>query len=284
MPKTYNQLYIDARGRLREAGVEAHSLEARLLVAFAADKTPGKLLEDIAIYSSDEIGERVERFMARRLAGEPLAYILGTWDFYGLELEVTPDVLIPRPDTEVLVSTALELVGGSRGIRFLDLGCGSGCIGCALGKNLSDARGVLAELSPAALEVAKRNAFAHDLETRLETVSLDMLSPPPGGLGTFDLIVSNPPYIKKAEIETLDKSVRAYEPHMALDGGEDGLDFYRAILKNWKSLLRTSGHMVFEVGETQAEEVIMLMRLAGLRGVRAVEDTAGIQRVVCGRI
>ena len=285
MPKTYNELYIGLRQEFRDAGIEAYALEARLLLAHAADKTPAKLMADLQLYASDEIEAGCAALAARRLAGEPTAYILGEWSFYGLDLKVAPGVLIPRSDTEVLVEKALELLRGSTDEpRVLDLCTGSGCIGCAIGNALPKSRIVMVDNSAKALILARENARLCGLDTRAVCMEMDVCAEPQALLGSFDMIVSNPPYIARAEIETLDASVRDYEPHEALCGGEDGLDFYRALLKNWKPLLRRSGWMVFEVGETQAEDVKLLMLKAGLRSVGVEKDTAGYDRVVYGRL
>ena len=285
MPKTYNDLYIDLRRRLREAGVEADTLEAALLVAHAAGKSYAKLMADLRLYTSQEVEERAQALAQRRLAGEPAAYIIGSWSFCGLDLTVNESVLIPRSDTEVLVETALDLSGKSdSSLRILDLCTGSGCVGIALARFLPDSRVVLADVSPAALRVAKENIRRCGLGTRAPAVGADVLHSPSPQLGSFDLIVCNPPYIPAREIPTLDASVREHEPHLALDGGEDGLRFYRAILGGWKSLLRQSGWLCFEVGETQAGEVEKLMRLAGLRSIGRAKDSAGYDRVVYGRL
>ena len=284
MPKTYSELYIDIRKRLRQAGVEAYSLEARLIVAHAAGKTPEKLLQELPLYTSHEVAERAESYFQRRMAGEPVAYITGSWEFYGLPMEITPDVLIPRMDTEVLAETAISLLQGRKNdARVLDLCTGSGCIGCAVAHALPASRAVLVDKSEAALAVAKRNVALNRLEERVVCVEADVTQAPPVRLGSFDMIVCNPPYIASGEIPTLDISVRDYEPLSALDGGADGLDFYRAVLDRWKGLLRTASYLVFEVGENQADDVIRLLYLAGCKGVETVKDTAGIERVVYGR-
>ena len=285
MPKTYNELYIALRQRLRDAGIEAYALEARLLLAHAAGKTQEKLLADLRLYASDAVEECVSELAERRLTGEPAAYLTGRWSFYGLELRVAPGVLIPRSDTEVLVETALELLRGStQAPRILDLCAGTGCIGCAVAHALPDSRVVLADNSAAAIAIARENSSLCALEERVACMEMDVREVPQVLLGSFDMIVSNPPYIAHAELETLDPSVRDYEPHEALDGGEDGLDFYRVILKNWKPMLRRPGWMVFEVGETQAEDVKMLMLKAGLHSIGMAKDTAGYDRVVYGRL
>ena len=284
MPKTYNALYIDIRKRLRDAGVEAHSLEARLILSHAADKTTAALMRDMSLYTSDAVADKCEEYLARRLAGEPVAYITGSWEFYGLPMKVSRDVLIPRSDTEVLVETAVRLLNGRKNdARILDLCTGSGCIGCALAHELPASRVVMIDKSPMALRVAKDNAQMNGLSARAICIEADVMQPPPLRLGSFDMIVCNPPYIETGVIPALDSSVKDYEPHMALDGGEDGLDFYHAVLKQWSPLLRTASYMVFEVGETQADDVSRLMWLNGMKGVETVKDTAGIERVVIAR-
>lgn len=280
MPRTYNDLCLSLSRRLRDAGVEAHSQEARWIVAAAAGKGQAELLRDLRLYTSDEVAARAEALAVRRLAGEPAAYVLGRWEFYGLEFVVNPEVLIPRPDTEVLVTEAAARMEGRGDIRFLDMCTGSGCVGCALAKLLPDSRGILLDISPGALAVARENVRRMALSGRLECVRADAFRLPGAGLGSFDLIAANPPYIRTGELAGLDSSVRDYEPRTALDGGVDGLDFYRAILSDLPPLLRPGGWIVLEVGEDQAEEVALLLRRAGLRGIGAAPDSRGYARVV----
>lgn len=284
MPKTYNELYISTRAALKRAGVEAYSLEARLLISHAVSKTKEAFLRDLTLYTSTEVERRIQDLLQRRLAGEPLAYLTGEWEFYGLPIKVTPDVLIPRMDTEVLVDTAVAaLVGRKMDARILDLCSGSGCIGCAISHELPAARLVMVDISERALEISRQN-LRLNRQNRTICLKADALDKPPMSIGTFDLIVSNPPYVPSFEILTLDSSVRDYEPLSALDGGEDGLMFYRAIVKNWRSVLRPGGQLLFEVGEDQADAVSALMLQAGFRDIFTVEDTAGIRRVIAGRI
>lgn len=283
MPKTNNELYLMARSALKKAGVEAYSLEARLITAHACGKTKEAFLRDLALYSSNECEQRVNELIERRLRGEPMAYVTGEWEFFGLPMEVSPDVLIPRSDTEVLVETALRaLVGRKMDARILDLCSGSGCIGCALAHELPAARVVQVDISDAALEISRRNARRNRLN-RVIALKADALKKPPMSIGSFDLIVSNPPYVPSFEILTLDSSVRDFEPLGALDGGEDGLMFYRAIIRHWRHVLRPGGWLMFEVGENQAQDVLGMMKDAGLENLYAVEDTQKIQRVVVGR-
>ena len=278
-------MYIALRNRLRDAGIEAAALEARLIAATAAGKSTEKLLRDMRYYATDEVERRAEEMVQRRLAGEPVAYITGVWEFRGLPMEVSRDVLIPRIDTEVLAELAIKYLRGTGRLdaRVLDLCSGTGCIGCAIAAELPRVRVVLADVSAAAMDISRRNVERNGLGGRVSFLPADVTKQPPLMTGSFDLVVSNPPYIPTMEILTLDPSVRDYEPVWALDGGEDGLDFYRAILKNWAGVIRQGGELMFEVGEDQAERVKDLMRMAGLREARSFPDTQNIQRVVAAK-
>ena len=283
--KTYNDIYLSARNILRQYGVEGYNLEAKLLVARAAGKTLPQLLRDINLYTTQNVEDQVLDYTARRLRGEPVAYITGTWEFYGLPMTVTPDVLIPRMDTEVLVDAAKALLLGHKmDARILDLCCGSGCISCALGHELPATKLVAVDISASALEVCRKNVAQNRLNSRVICMQADATASPPLGLGQFDMIVSNPPYIPSEEILRLDSSVRDYEPVWALDGGADGLRFYKAIIKYWKSLLRPGGFLLFEVGEGQAEEVREMLGSAGFDRTDLRKDTIGVDRVVIGQI
>ena len=283
--KTYNDIYLSTRNLLRQNGVEAYSLEARVLVASAAGKTVQQLLRDINLYTTAEVENRVLDYAARRLKGEPVAYITGSWEFYGLPLTITPDVLIPRMDTEVLVDAVKEILTGYKmDARVLDLCCGSGCITCAIARELPATKLVAVDLSASALEVCRKNVTDHKFNARVLCIQADATSSPPLGIGSFDVIVSNPPYIASGEIPGLDRSVRDYEPIWALDGGEDGLRFYKAIIKYWKSILRPGGFLVFEVGEDQAQAVSEMLMSAGFTRTATRKDTQGIDRVVIGKM
>lgn len=282
MATTYNNLYLDTRKRLKAAGVEMAQLEARELVCFAADKTREQFFRDLPLYASDEVERRVEELTRRRLAGEPVAYIIGEWEFYGLPLDISESVLIPRPDTETLAEAAIDWLAQQDGPRVLDLCAGSGCLGLAIASQVKDARVVLGELSDGALRICRQNIRRNGLTGRVTAMQLDALHPPLQRLGDFDCIVSNPPYIPSGDIPGLDASVRDYEPHMALDGGADGLDFYRAICAHWRSVLHPGSRLCFEVGIGQADDVLRLMRSVGFGDLEILPDPAGIPRVVLG--
>lgn len=285
MATTYNDLYLDTRATLRKAGVEMAQLEARELVCYAADKSRERFYRDAMLYVSSMVEQRVKDLTARRLAGEPVAYIIGEWEFYGLTLDITKDVLIPRPDTEILAERAIELAReAGEGARVLDLCAGSGCIGLAVAQNAPDSRVVLADLSEAALRICRSNIRRCGLNARVTGVLADALGPPAAALWDFDVIVCNPPYIPTADIQGLDASVKDHEPWSALDGGEDGLDFYRAIASRWKAALRLGGSLIFEVGIHQAADVERILAENGFENIRTTEDGAGILRMVEGTI
>lgn len=282
MAITYNNLYLDLRQRFHKAGMADPTLEARELVCCAAGKSREELSRDGRLYVPAAVERQVERLAQRHLAGEPVAYLIGEWEFYGLPLDISESVLIPRPDTEVLVEQALSRLQGVPEPRILDLCAGSGCIGLALAKHLPGSRVVLGELDEGALRICRQNIRRNDLTGRVVPLQMNALEKPPAHLGEFDAIVSNPPYIPDGDIAGLDVSVRDYEPHLALRGGEDGLDFYRAICAQWRTALRADGRLLFEVGIGQADDVLRIMRSCGFGDVEITPDLNGIPRVVSG--
>lgn len=280
---TYNNLYLDARKRLKAAGVEAAQLEARELVCFAAGKNREQFLRDMSLYASDEVEAKVAELMNRRLEGEPVAYLIGEWEFYGLPLDISRDVLIPRADTEVLAEQAiLAARAAGEGARVLDLCAGSGCVGLAVAANAPQCRAVLADVSEEALKICRQNIRRNDLNARVTCVQADARQAPSSVLWDFDVIASNPPYIPTRDIDGLDSSVRDYEPHLALDGGDDGLDFYRDIAEKWRTALRLGGVLLFEVGIGQAADVEQILSRCGYEDIETFQDTGGIWRVVKG--
>lgn len=280
---TYNNLYLDARQKLKAAGVEAAQLEARELVCFAAGKNRERFFRDMSLYASDEVEAKVEDLMNRRLAGEPVAYLIGEWEFYGLPLDISREVLIPRADTEVLAEQAiLAARAAGEGARVLDLCAGSGCVGLAVAANAPNCRAVLADVSEEALKICRQNIRRNDLNARVTCVQADARQAPPAMLWDFDVIACNPPYIPTGDIDGLDPSVRDYEPRLALDGGDDGLDFYRDIAEKWRTALRLGGVLLFEVGIGQASGVEQILSRCGYEDIETFQDTGGIWRVVKG--
>lgn len=284
MAVTYNDLYLDIRRQLRAADSGDPTLEARELVAFACGKTKEELLRDSRLYVTPEVEARVRALVQRHLDGEPTAYLIGEWEFYGLPLDISRDVLIPRPDTEVLAGLAIDFVKTQGACRVLDLCAGSGCIGLAVASQCPESRVVLGELSEGALRICRQNIRRNGLSGRVVPMQMDALAPPPAQLGEFRCLVSNPPYIPAGDIPGLDPSVRDYEPHMALDGGADGLDFYRNLAREWKNALTVGGKIFLEVGIGQADDVLRLLRSQGFGDLEITKDLNGIPRVVHGTL
>lgn len=281
MSATYHELLLDTRRRLEQAGVSGAQLEARLIVGHACGKTRDELVRDAQVYAGSEKEAAVEELVARRLAEEPLAYILGEWEFMGRRIEVTRDTLIPRSDTEILCEQAIDALG--EGGKLLDLCCGSGCVGLCAIAEAGGATAVLCDISKPTLAVARRNARRFGVSARALFINEDATLPLPEALGRFDVIVANPPYIPHLDLASLDRSVRDYEPMEALDGGDDGLDFYRAFARNLKRCIADDGKAMFEVGAGQARAVADIFARAGWRIDEIVRDLAGIERVVkCG--
>ena len=283
MIRDYNEVYLDARRRLKAAGIEAAGLEARLLLAFAADKSPEEFLRDIRMYPDEAFTLRAEELVRRRLAGEPAAYLTGSWSFYGLDLEINPNVLIPRADSELAVDAALSCLADAAEPRVLDLCTGSGCIGIAIAARIPACRVILADLDRRALLLAKRNAMLNHVSSRVLCAEADVHEGPSPRLGEFTLIVCNPPYIPTGELETLDPSVRDYEPRLALDGGEDGLDFYRSIFARWMRIIRSGGWLVLECGEGQSMTLRRLAEECGIIPTDTLVDGHGTERTLVFR-
>lgn len=279
---SYFHLYSATKNALRKVDGEAQAeFTAREIVAAATDRTVGQLVADFTLSVFQRDIQRVQEMVGRYLAGEPLAYILGQWNFYGLPLTVTPAVLIPRDDTEAVASLA---IGRARLLpqnpRILDLCAGSGCIGLAVASKVKDARVTLGEISPEAIRIAKKNIQDNHLSGRVSCIELDAMQEPPKFLGKYDMIVSNPPYITAAQMVELEPSVREFEPRIALYGGEDGLDFYRAIVKNYGPLIRPGGFICFEFGMGQEADVCRILMENGYQLIKLERDSGERARAV----
>jgi release factor glutamine methyltransferase len=270
--------------RFKSGAIDSPELDARILVgaALGLDLT-GMIAAATRPVTAAE-AERLEDFAGRRLKGEPVARILGSREFWGLPLQLSAATLVPRPDTETVVALALQMLRAGPGAdrpRIADLGTGSGAILLALLSELPDAMGVGTDISAAALRTASANARNLGLDRRAAFVACDYAS---ALSGAFDLIVSNPPYIRSAEINDLASEVRDHDPLGALDGGSDGLDAYRALIPQAVRLLAPGGGLALEVGHDQGADVEQLMAAAGLTLPGPPRtDLAGIPRAVAGR-
>ena len=273
---------VDAAARtLAQAGVENPRLDAELLLAQAAGVTRASLFAG-SIALDEETQRRFEALIGRRAGREPLAYITGHKEFYSLEFEVSPAVLVPRPETETIVDLALKFISGRANCRLLDIGAGCGTIALAVASNAREVRVVATDISADALAIEYCNAIRLELESRARFVHADCWDACDGGdpLGRFDIVVSNPPYVCDSEIARLEPEIRNFEPRIALDGGPDGLNFYRRIAAGLRDHLVDSGAVILEVGEGQAEAVGEMLQAAGCVELGVSNDLRGIPRAV----
>ena len=270
--------------QFKSAAIESAELDARILAGHALGLDLTGLISAAQRRLTPGESARLAQFARRRLAGEPVARILGEKEFWGLPLQLSSATLVPRPDTETVVELAMELMraGGKldRALRIADLGTGSGAILLALLSELPAAQGFGTDISEGALQTARANAASTSLSNRAAFIACDYAS---GLIGPFDLIVSNPPYIRTADIDGLAAEVRNHDPPAALDGGADGLDAYRALIPQAAPLLASGAVLVVEAGEGQSAQIQALMTAAGLMALNAPKaDLAGIPRAVAG--
>jgi release factor glutamine methyltransferase len=230
---------------------------------------------------SEEQQVRYEEMVRRRLSGEPIQYIAGETEFYGLPFRVTPDVLIPRPETEHLVEQAIQLAGEFPEPRIVDVGAGSGAIAVALAVHLPEAHVTAVDVSPDALGVARENAERNGVGERVRLLAGDLLEPIAGE--QFDLVVSNPPYVPDGDRASLSVEVREYEPALALFAGADGLAVYRRLIPAAYAALAPGGYVLLEIGYGQSEGVRALLTGSGFEGIHFMPDLQGIPRVACGK-
>jgi len=278
----FGDIQRQTRRVLKEAGISGYNTEARVLCEYASGFTREEYVKNSHMIPQNARFEKLLlSYISRRLDGEPLAYITGNAEFYGLQLNVSRETLIPRIDTEVVVDRAVQILRRFESPRVLDLCTGCGCIGCAIAFSVPNARVTLADVSDEALSVARKNIKSLNLTRRVSTAAADALKHAPA-LRKFDLIVCNPPYIPTEEIALLDKEVRCFEPLIALDGGADGLDFYRAVAAKWRILLDLGSYLLFEVGYNQCDDVMKILAENGYSQISCTKDTQGIRRAVEG--
>lgn len=256
------------------------SVDLLLGVVLACDRV--RILSHPEEVLSEENWMRFQELVSRRLMGEPLQYLRGEQEFFGLSFEVTPDVLIPRPETETLVEKAIQLIREHfpSGCRFLDIGTGSGCIAVSIAHEVPSSIPFGTDLSMSALRIARRNSARQ--HTFVQFIQSDLLECFPVR-PCFDFILSNPPYVALEECDTLPSEVRKYEPHNALFGGSSGLEIYRRLIPEVPSRLRTGGFLLVEAGAGQSERIGRLIERAGLALEEVLEDLHGIPRCLVGR-
>lgn len=279
-----SRLLAEAVAALASAGIESARLDAEAMLAAASNST-----RSAVICGSAEIDraarERYATMVARRLRQEPVAYILGRKEFYSLELEVTPDVLVPRPETETMVHAALEFIRARTTAKVCDIGTGSGAIALAIAANAPAVQLTAIDISAEALTIANRNALRLGFSGRVRFRLADCFEPMDGmePLGRFDLIVSNPPYIPGDQIAGLAPEISRYEPLAALAGGPDGLSFYRRIASRVREHLEKNASVMVEIGARQFEAVSKVLRDAGGTEIKMLRDLAGMPRIVIVR-
>lgn len=264
--------------RMREAS-GTPALDARVLLKHILKKDDTYLLVHGDESLSKEEQDLYELFLQKREQGMPVAYITGSKEFMGMEFRVNEHTLIPRPDTEIAVTEALEAIRSHGYRKVLDLCCGSGAIGLSIAASFEFTNVTLSDINKEALDVASENAVRLGLEERVRIVYSDLFS---SIEDSYDLIVSNPPYISGEDMKKLEKTVRDYEPHLALYGGVSGLDFYRSITQQAPRYLRENGMLIFEIGYDQSSEVEKMMKEYGFKNVHTVKDFSGLSRVVSG--
>ena len=282
MVKKLSQLYLDARKRLLETeDAQSAGFLARNLLCHVTGKDQAEILRDGEMYVGDDVCNAMDAAVTRIQSGEPLAYILNQWEFYGIKLYVDSNVLIPRDDTCAVTALAIQkALFLEKGPRILDLCAGSGCIGLAIASRVKDARVTLADISKEALAVAKKNTVLNHMTGRVSCVQSDALGKPSAFLGKFDMIVSNPPYITTREMTELPLSVSQFEPHLALHGGTDGLDFYRSIVANYTDALKPGGYICFEFGMGQGDGVCRILEENGYTILERSRDYNDRERAV----
>jgi release factor glutamine methyltransferase len=270
------QALAGARRALAEAGIEEAPLEGEVLLRHVLDMTRAGLFAGLDGEMTPGQEQSLRGLLQRRIRGEPSAYITGRREFYGLEFYVDSNVLIPRPETELLVDKAIGLARGARVSGIADIGTGSGAIAVSLAVNLPGVSIYAADISAAGLEVARRNARRHGVETRISFRRGHLLEPLPGPV---DMIIANLPYVRRSDLRRA--GPLSYEPALALDGGEDGLDLIRMFCRQADTKLRRGGFLLMEVGEGQAGKAARLLREAyPLSKVEIDRDLAGIERVL----
>ena len=279
---TLGSAYKYLTRELTVSEIENPQLEARILLAFAARVEQTRVIG----YPEDKLDNTVirnlEKIIARRKTGEPIAYITGVKEFWSLNFNVTPETLIPRPDSETIVQSVLDTITNHMDrLSILDLGTGSGCLLLALLSELPNAKGVGIDISPATCKIAKKNAKELGLNNRAKFYRGNWME---GILDQFDIIVTNPPYIAEPDIKLLDREIQLFEPHLALSGGPDGVSAYRLIAKGSIARLKTAGILVVEIGINQAQSIKNIFIENGLEIIKTQRDFSNIERCILATV
>lgn len=278
------ELLIRAYEILKKEGIESYIIDAQLLLCKVLKVSKIHLMVNKDEIVNEDKQDEFWQLVEQRRNRTPIKYILGSCEFMGIDFNIKPGVLIPRPDTEILVEESLNIIKKNNFKVVSDMCCGSGAIGLSIAKNIEDVKIYLYDVSDIALEVTRDNICGLKLEERATVEKSDLFSKAIKDDLKFNIIVSNPPYIKEELIHSLMEDVRDYEPHLALSGGEDGLFFYRKITEQSKKILLHNGYLAFEIGYDQELEVIEIMKEQGFINLYALKDLAGNSRVVVGNL
>jgi len=282
-PWTVRRILDSTIGFLKQKGCDSPRLDAEVLLAHSRNCQRIQLYTQYDELVTDEQRNTMRELVRRRAGAEPVGYLVGYREFFSLNFKVNRHVLIPRPDTEILVMTALDVLKGVQHPRVLELCTGSGCIPVAIAKNCASARIVAVEISEEACDVARSNIATHDLEQRIQVRQGDLFDPI-ADMAKFDLIVSNPPYIAAGEMESLDADVRDHEPHLALVSGTDGFNAIRRIVAESKAFLNPGGWLMFELSPEQADATTELLSEHSYSAITIRKDLSGQARVAMGQM
>ncbi len=276
------EIIRNCKTKLKEANIESWDIDYLVLLCTALNKTKEEVIfKADEIKPSDEELQKINEFIERRINREPISHIINNREFYGLDFYVDKNVLDPRPDSEILVHEAIKIASDlGSDLKMLEIGAGSGCLSISITKNCRNISSALAlDISEEALKVCQKNIAKHDLINKIKTIKSDIFSAINND-EKFDIIISNPPYIRSSEIENLQDEVRIFEPILALDGGGDGLDFYRKIIDEAPKFLNKNGYLIFEIGFDQADDLRDLAKGSEFRLLEIVKDLAQNDRVV----
>ncbi len=275
------ELYISGKNALTKSGIENPGLEASLLLSKTLSINPSDIYSNFEREIKPEKAEEFNRLLKRRVKREPIAYILGEKEFYSRPFIVTHNVLIPRPETEILVEEILNSTKSIPSPSIIDIGTGSGCIAVTLGCEIEDASIFASDISFEAIAVTKLNTRRHDQSAKILFVCSDFLTC--FKAESFDLVVSNPPYVEEADFRTLEPDVRDYEPKLSLDGGGNGLGCIRVIISQSKRVLKGGGWCILEIGTGQSERVLKIFLESGFNNISLTKDLSGMERVIKGQ-
>lgn len=279
---TIGELLIKGYDILKSSDIESYMLDSQLILSYVLKRDKLHVILNRNENVCDEVKDRYMKLIKLRAQKMPVKYITGECEFMGLNFKIRQGVLIPRPDTEVLAERVIEEIKNQKYHKVCDVCCGSGCIGISLAEYTCLDKVTCLDISNSAIETAKENIHSLHLNDRVSVFESDLLKYSIQKNERYDVIVSNPPYIKTSDMESLMEDVRNYEPHEALDGGDDGLDFYRKITAQSTSVLTQGGLLAFETGYDEKEAVLDIMEREGFKGIRSFKDLAGLDRVVMG--